>query len=193
MKEREKGPDGRYHTVFDTPINPRMGEGRFQDTLRRFRASIASGSELESEDSTFTGDKYTDSSWGLCSCKNVADYPEVNDHTFPARIMEDMKSGYGVLLSPREAPKGAKCPMEREPRPNDLNGCFYRCRIFKPVKGTLPRGESVARTPTREEALELYDAMIADREARFGKKTTADDGEDRWEPGAGLKIRGNAL
>jgi len=185
--------DGRRRTNFGTPINPNMGEGRFQDALRRFRASIAAGAEMDADDCTMTGSKYTHSSWGLCSCKNVKDYPEVNDHTFPQRIVDDMENKYPVLLSPRDPPKGAMCPMERPPKPNDLNGCFYRCRIFNPKKGTLPPGERVARPPTREEALALYDAMIADREKRFGKKVTADDGEQNWKPGAGQLITGRAL
>lgn len=194
IEKRRAANDDRRRTNFDTPINPRMKEGRYQDTLRRFRERIASGLEFDLDDSEATGDKYTDAAWGLCSCKETKAYPDINDHTFPARIVDDMKSGYGVLLSPRDPPKEATCAFDRGRfKPDPLNpghqGCFYRCMLFRPIKGTLPKGERVPRPPTREEALKLYDDLIAERERQFGRKTTADDGEDRWQPRGRVKGR----
>lgn len=185
--------DNRRRTTFDTPINPDMGEGRYQDALRRFRARIAEGLALDLDDSDFSGDKYTHTSWGLCSCKDMKAYPDINDHTFPVRIVEDMKSGFGVLLSPRDPPEGATCPFDRGlQKPDALNpghqGCFFRCRLFRPVRGTLPPGERVPRPPNKDEALRLYDDLIAAREQQFGRKTVADDGEEGWEPSG--RVRG---
>jgi hypothetical protein len=90
-------------------------------------------------------------------------------------------------MSPRDPPEGATCPFDRGRfKPDKLSpgssGCFYRCMLFRPIKGTLPLMERRPRLPTREEALKLYDDLIAEREAKFGKKTTADDKEDGWEP-----------
>lgn len=142
---------------------------------------------LDLDDSNEIGNKYTSGSWGLCSCSDVKAYPDINDHVFPNRLVDDMAKGYGVLLSPRDPPEGATCPMDRglqkpDPFNHGHSGCFYRCRLFKPVKGTLPPGERVARPPTREEALALYDVLIAAREAQHGRKTTQDDAEAHWEP-----------
>lgn len=192
VDQRKLTNDFRRRTIFDTPINPKMGEGRYQDTLRRFRARIAGGLDLDLDDSNFTGDKYTSGSWGLCSCQDIKAYPDVNDHAFPDRIVEDMKSGHGILPSPRGPPQGATCPFDRGRfKPDKLNpgsqGCFYRCMLFRPVKGTLPSGEREPRLPTREEALKLYDDLIAEREQKFGRKVTEDDGEMYWKPSGPLK------
>lgn len=191
--------ESRQRTHAGTPINPNMGEGRYQDTLRRFRDKIVAGAELDRDDCNLTGGKYTSASWGLCSCKSVSDYPDVNDHTFPDRIAYDIKHDYEVLLSPREPPEGATCPMDRGVKdPNkhwggSSSGCFYRCRLFNPVKGTLPLGERVARPPTREEAVRLYDDVIAKREQQHGKKITEDDGEQRWNPSGAIPLDRRAL
>lgn len=192
VAERRAANDARRRTFDDEPINPDMGEGRYQDTLRRFRARIAEGLALDLDDSDFPGDKYTSASWGLCCDNDLKAYPDLNDHTFPARLAKDMRSKHEMLLSPRDPPEGATCPMDRGlQKPDPLNpghqGCFYRCRLFRPVKGTLPPGERTPRPPTREEALKLYDDLIAVRERQFGRKTTADDGEARWEPSGQLK------
>lgn len=173
--------DERRRTVFGTPINPDMGEGRYQDTLRRFHGRIAGGLKFKAFDSTFTGDKYTSAEWGLCSCEDAAAYPDANDHTFPDAFVEHKR------LTPRSPPKGATCPFDRGRfKPDALNpgnqGCFYRCMLFNPVKGQLPLAEKEKRPPTREEALGLYADLIAMRETLFGKKTTADDNEAHWEP-----------
>lgn len=197
VAERKKANDSRRRTVFGTPINPDMGEGRYQDTLRRFRARIAAGLRNDLDDCTDSGNKFTHAAWGLCSCKDIEAYPDVNDHTFPDRIVDDMNEGRDILLGPRSPPAGATCPFDRGLQKPDKNnpgsqGCFYRCRMFRPVPGTLPPGERLPRAPTREEALKLYDDLIAAREAKFGRKTTADDGEERWEP-KGTIAGGKAL
>lgn len=192
VAERRARNDARCRTLDGDPINPDMGEGRYQDTLRRFRAHIAEGLPLDLDDSNFPGDKYTSASWGLCCDNDLKAYPDLNDHTFPSRLVEDMKAKHPMLLSPRDPPEGATCPMDRGlQKPDKLNpgaqGCFYRCRLFRPVKGTLPPGERLPRPPTKDETLKLYDTLIAEREASFGRKTTEDDREDRWEPNEALK------
>jgi hypothetical protein len=180
--------DTRRRTVFDTPINPEMGEGRYQDTLRRIRGRIAAGLPLDLDDSNTIGDKHTHASWGLCT-DDARSYPDVNDHVFP----EQVKAGRS---SPRDPPKQATCPFDRGRfKPDSFDqghsGCFYRCMLFNPVKGQLPVGEPpvvrgdgkrVGRPPTKDEALKLYDGLIAQREAKFGVKTTKDDNESHWEP-----------
>ena len=154
-----------------------MGEGRFQDTLRRFRQRIVDGIELIDDDSTFPGAKHTSCSWGLCECLDESAYPDANDHTFPVDFLTRGR------LTPRSVSEdGKRCPMDRADRRRDVEngmvgrwGCFYRCRVFRPK----PRG---AKPPTREEAIKLYDDLIAEREAKHGKRTTANDGEDQWLP-----------
>lgn len=187
LRERGKRNDKRARTHMGTAINPDMGEGRYQDTLRRGRELIAKGLALDLDDCNITGMKSTEASWGLCSDSREM-YPDVNDHTFPDDAVERGR------LGAREPPKGATCPFDRGRfKPDALNpgaqGCFYRCMLFRPVKGQLPQGERVARVPTKAEALKLYDDLIAEREKLFGKKTTADDGEAKWEPSGAVKKR----
>lgn len=154
------------------PINPDMGEGRYQDALRRFRDRIRAGLELFEDDSNEMGNKHTHCSWGLCD-DSVEAYPDPNDHIFPT----DFPQRLGAR---NVSDDGMRCPMDRDDRPQDRKngltgcwGCFYRCRVFRPK----PRG---AAKPTREEALKLYDDLIAERVAKHGKRVTADDGEDAW-------------
>ena len=113
VAERKAMNDARRRTYDDDPINPDMGEGRYQDTLRRFRARVAEGLPLDLDDSDFPGDKYTSASWGLCCDNDLKAYPDLNDHTFPARIAGDMKGRHELMLSPRDPPEGATCPMDR--------------------------------------------------------------------------------
>lgn len=159
------------------PYNPNMGEGRYQDALRRFRQRIVDGTDLETDDSDEIGNKHTHSSWGLCDDSEEM-YPDANDHIFPADFLTRGR------LTPRPvAEADRRCPMDRN-NPSKLErqigivgrfGCFYRCRIFRP----RPRGSA---PPTREEAIKLYDDLIAEREALHGKRTAADDGEGHWYP-----------
>lgn len=189
LEQRRRDNDARSRTYDGEPINPDLGEGRYQDALRRFRKRIAEGLELDLDDCNITGGKHTHATWGLCDGGTPEAYPDLNDHTFPARVASDLKHGYPPLLSPRDPPEGATCPMDRGPKggqPVGHSGCFYRCRLFQPVKGTLPPGERIPRRPTREEALRLYDQMIAAREEKYGRKTTKDDGEEGWKPGGGI-------
>lgn len=173
---------GRRLTCDGQPINPDMGEGRYQDLLRRQRARVASNEELSMVDSTTIGDKYTEASWGLC-CNDKEGYPTAMDQTFPSDFVMHKRQ------SSRDPPDKATCPFDRarfkpDPFNMGLSGCFYRCMLFRPVKGQLPiRGGKVAataRAPTQKEALKLYDDLIAEREKVFGKKKTADDGESKW-------------
>lgn len=64
--KQDKDKFGRRLSVFGEPINPDMGEGRWQDALRRMRASITV-IPLELEDCNEIGSKSTHCSWGMCS------------------------------------------------------------------------------------------------------------------------------
>lgn len=149
----------RDKTTYGSPINPRMGEGRFQDALRRMRKRISEGLPLEWEDSTDIGNKYTSCTWGMCS-EQKEQWPDKDDHTWPD---EFIKSG---RIAPRSMKKGQHCPLNDRSKQKDGNGCFYSCKIFGSKNKDL----------SRERALELYDLAISERTP----KTTADDNES-WE------------
>lgn len=175
--------DDRRRTVWGDPINPDMGEGRYQDTLRRFRGRIAAGLEKDSYDSNFHGSKGNAHTWGLCSDERDA-YPDVNDHVFPG---DAKKLG---RVTHRGAPTHAGCPFDRGlTKPDPMNpspqGCFWRCDFFRPEHDKAYKSKRVP-APTREEAVARYDVLIAEREAKFGRKVTADDGEQDWEPRGSL-------
>jgi hypothetical protein len=164
--------DGRRLTVSGMYINPGMGEGRYQDTLRRQLKRLPL-LPLDGYDCTDTGSKNTECSWGLCS-DSFDLYPAPDDHMFP----EDM------VQRGRSAPRGTPGPCPLDGRiTNGENGClnsmssgqdecFYKCLFFRP-KWKQKRIEHKA-------ALHRYREVLADREARFGKKTTEDDGEAHW-------------
>lgn len=154
--------DQRRRTVMDEPINPDMGEGRHQDSLRRLKRRIEGGLPFSREDSTAIGDKFTHASWGLCS-GDREQWPEADDHTFP----DDFESR--GRISPRHAP-GA-CPMDRREGEDIGFGCFYTCRIF-----------TQGPTPTREEAVELVNIRLKSRVETYGEKTTEDDNEPWRKP-----------
>ena len=76
-------------------------------------------------DSTFTGDKYTESNCGLCNDnftdKETALFPEA----FPNR--KSMK--YSLAHH--------KCPFDQRNQPTDSKGCFYYCYLFQNKKHDL--------------------------------------------------------
>jgi len=151
---------GRRMTVYGSSINPVMGEGRWQDALRRMRDFIAAGSQLECEDSDEVGNKYTHCSWGMCS-EAISQWPEADDHVFPDEFIERAR------VAPRDSPGG--CPLDTSVEKPDWEhyGCFFRCLAF---------GEKIQKQD-RDRALELYDTVISKREAEHGRKTKEDDDE----------------
>lgn len=163
---------GRRLTVFGTLINPNMGEGRYQDALRRFRDKIEKGAPFDAEDSCAVGDKYTSCSWGLCSCRNAADWPDANDHLFPEDFVQRGR------ISPRYRDRDRACPLGAA---TESQGCFYQCRVFQH-----------RQPPSREEVLKLYDELIQKREQEHGRRVTADDGESAWKPSGSATENGDS-
>lgn len=176
VEESSNVTDDRRRTVFDTPINPDFGEGRWQDALRRMRARIAAGLEFVAWDSDAIGAKDTHCSWGMCS-NDLEQWPDKDDHTFPDDFEERER------VSPRSARGG--CPLDKRTgtsREDGMWGCFYNCRVFN--YGEID-GEK--RPEDRKRTLELYDRAIAERESAHGRKTTADDREPWREVGNGVQ------
>lgn len=157
--------DNRDKTLSGTPLNPKFGEGRWQDALRRMRERIAGGLELVHWDDDTLGNKDTHCAWGMCS-NDVEQWPDTDDHVFP----DDFK-GYRRVC-PREACGG--CPLDERTgtRSEDLlYGCFYHCQVFQKLQGAVITDEQ------RATVLQLYDKHIAARETQFGRLVTADDNE----------------
>lgn len=138
-----------------------LTDQQYHDALRRLRNYIApqpdrgrfTGGELEAWDSDCIGDKDTECSWGLCTGRPEQWPPETR--MWPERPLMHDGRVYGVKY--RE--NGQFCPFDRRapeghPMHGMASGCFGRCRIFTRKKGE-PR-------PTREEALALFDATIAE-------------------------------
>jgi hypothetical protein len=114
--------------------------------LKSIRAAIASGELLIKDDSDEIGNKHTHCSWGACNdLRKHYHSPEM--HTFPQEFVDTGRSNPLALI------KGSHCPMQlpKTSREDYQWGCFYECRVF----------QTHHRTPTRDEAVELYDAMIA--------------------------------
>jgi hypothetical protein len=150
-------------------INPLPGKGRTQDAMRRQRQRVMH-LPLVAEDSNAIGDKYTRCNWGMCD-ESADLWPDPDDHIWP-----DMFENNG-----RVAPRGhGPCPMDVRTDATmdsgemlgDSSGCFYSCRIF----------QRKHMTPSRDEAVALYDRMIAYRERTEGRLTKGDDpGEGEWD------------
>lgn len=150
------------------PFNGALGEGRYQDALRRFRTHIADGAPLDLDDCNVTGMKHTSASWGLCS-DDPAMWPDPEDHIFPVDFLRRKR------VTERDMQGSQRCPMERELNRRQFNssaGCFYRCDLFRPKRG--------ASNVDQAEAVRRYDALIAEREVAHGRRTSADDGEEGW-------------
>lgn len=155
--------DDRLMTYDGEPINPSMGEGRFQDALRRLRDRIAGGLPLVLDDDNATG---VHCSWGLCSL-DAEQWPDDDDHVFPESHRKHLR------VARRDLKDDTYCVHDGRPQKERSTwGCFFKCQMFHPWMNA-----STDRRPTREETIAALDAMIADREARLGRKITEDDHE----------------
>jgi len=119
---------------------------QYLQVLQGLHNLIGNGKPLVLNDSNEVGNKHTHCTWGMCTgSPDIYDDPRM--HIFPKDFIEDER------VTPLLPPLGHYCPFDDRARrhPEDSLegtwGCFYRCRIFRPVKGISP--------PTREEALEL--------------------------------------
>lgn len=119
---------------------------QYRDVLQSLHNLVGNGKRLILDDSNEVGCKHTHCSWGMCT--NSPDiYDDPRMHAFPKDFIDNER------VTPLAPPRGHFCPFDdrarRHPQddPDGTWGCFYRCRIFRPVKGISP--------PTREEALEL--------------------------------------
>ena len=145
------------HIVINNRYNMTLEE--FLGVLERILESIKSGAELTCVDSTTIGDKYTRCSWGTCSFdKDHFPYPELQ--LFPQDFVDEGR------VAPLEEPEGAHCPL-RQRKPGDSpsvcsSGCFYQCRVFQPDRVT----------PSREEAIQIYEEAIRQLKAKLAIKTS---------------------
>jgi hypothetical protein len=152
-------PRENHVTVNGDPINPWLYSPwpRFLASLKRMRERIAGGLQLRYWDSNTIGDKETSATWGQCS-KEKEQWPDAEDHTWPDEFLKHGR----VAPVYRNVADGQRCPFEvTNAGPGSGSGCFYRCRFFQSRKFERKLGLTV---PTREEALQLYDATIEDAE-----------------------------
>lgn len=125
----------------------KISDNRYGAALVRLRTRIADGLPLEAWDDVSPGCKDTHCSWGMCT-NDPEQWPSAGDHIWPVDFMDRGR------IAPRYKEVHQKCPMDtRAGKPGErlTCGCFYRCRVFQ-------RNE---KTPSREEALALFDAQIA--------------------------------
>jgi hypothetical protein len=114
-------------------------------TLKRMRDMIAAGRGLSYEDSTEIGNKHTECSWGLCDdTKDL--WPDPQFYIWPDQPNR---------IAPMHRLDAHTCPF-RQAKPS-ANGCFWSCMIFQSGKRNP--------LPTRDQALALYDAKIAEAES----------------------------
>lgn len=158
------------------PINPEMGEGRWQDALRRMRARIAEGNPFEADDCTAPGQKDTFCTWGMCSNEREQ-WPDKDDHIWPVLFEREGR------VAPRRTPEDGTCPFDKRgeverQRSGYRYGCFFHCMIFKGREGVYLQESPI----TREGALACFDEHIQDREGRKGALTAKNDSEP-WRKG----------
>jgi hypothetical protein len=122
-----------------------MPQARFIAALKRMRSRISEGLKLSGFDDTTIGAKDTQCTWGLCT-GDPRQWPEANDHLWPEQFEEHGR------VAPRYRVAGQHCPLDAEHRHPEQrpSGCFYRCRFF----------QRKHHTPSREQALKLYDEAI---------------------------------
>jgi hypothetical protein len=137
----------------------RISRADYLDILRERRKKIADGLPFDAWDSVQVGNKDFSCSWGICS-NDPTLFPKPRHHTWPLSYIEENRSAHIGIPN--------KCPLD--PRPDrgqpkkldddddlsELQGCFWKCRIFQGREG-----RQVEKSPlTREEVLALYDAKI---------------------------------
>lgn len=122
-----------------------LPNSRYVAALKRQRDRIAAGLRFEADDSNEIGNKYTHASWGLCR-RDAGAWPDAEDHLWPEQFVERGR------VAPKYRRQHQPCPMQKKSGPN---GCFYSCRIFK--YGEITKNK-------REEAVALYDALLAARQ-----------------------------
>lgn len=124
-----------------------LSDERYRAALVRLRG-LVERIPLHAVDSTTPGDKYTECAWGLCSDDKLA-WPDAADHLWPDQFDEQGR------VAPLYRRAQQKCPLDRrELADPDPNGCFHTCRVFQRRRGNPEI--------TREQALALYDARIAE-------------------------------
>ena len=128
------------------------------DSLRRLRNFILAHTDgkLVAWDSDYIGDRDIGCSWGQCT-RRPEQWPDDTRKWLERPLNPDGRV-YGVKYNQN----GQFCPFDRQAPEGDpmhgmSMGCFNRCRIFHPDEGGRP---------SREEALTLFDAAIAQYEAK---------------------------
>jgi hypothetical protein len=112
------------------------------DSMKRQLEAIKRGKPLDTENSDAMGDKHTECSWGMCT---------EGEDVFPKgqglRMFDDeRRPKYRASMFNTEY--ALECPLREG---INESGCFYQCRVFQRNK----------KTPTREEAITLYEDRIA--------------------------------
>lgn len=146
MKASEYETFEGAHPSIQINVLRRLSTTRYVLALKRIRGIIAAGCGVNAYDCTIPGDKNTECDWGFCS-ESQRHWPDAQDHVFPVDFQRRGRP------SPLGLGDGQKCPIDRRaPEDITVNGCFHSCRIFQAKRG---------ETPTRDEALALYDHEIA--------------------------------
>lgn len=114
-----------------------LSDKRYLAALKRVKKLIEGGLILTACDDTTPGCHSTECSWGLCAA-DKDHWPEATDYLWPETPGR---------VAPKYLKDGQGCPMDT--RNAGGSGCFYHCRVFG-------RG----RTPTKDEAIKLYDFRI---------------------------------
>ena len=129
-------------------MSTRLSNDSYKKVLVRLRDRIANGLELNAKDSTDSGNKYTECTWGLCSDEKQT-WPDAKEHLWPDLFLKDGR------VAPRYRTTEQLCPMDtREPGGDEfamLQGCFYTCKVFSRGKNPLP---------TREQTIKFYDYRL---------------------------------
>jgi hypothetical protein len=118
--------------------------GQYREVLLKLKELIEAGEPLVLEDSDEIGNKYTYSTWGMCTNSKEV-YFDPHMHIFPQDFIDDGR------VAPIDRPSGLPCPFDEQSRRKagdfEHYGCFYRCRIFRPLPGTrkITRNEACFR------------------------------------------------
>jgi len=127
----------------------KMTNDRYLAAIRRVKRLIEGGLILTAHDDTTPGCHSTECSWGLCT-KDKEHWPDALDYLWPENPDR---------VAPKYLKDGQPCPMDK--REMGGSGCFYHCRVF-----------SRSKTPTKDEAIKLYDLRIGEAKKRFGRSKT---------------------
>ena len=148
--------------------NLHLTDQQYLDLLKAVRADLdrMKPGDVEYDDCTMIGNKYTISNVGLCTADDEEGWSRDRHLTRETAMWpEDFDTiGESEYPYPQQFTRKYRkakhtCPLEIKKK-RSMSGCFYRCRLFS----------KKSRKPRLQEIKKMYDQRIKEVERWFGQE-----------------------